>query len=126
MQDYGETLALEIPKTANYNPSLFAGAWDNYGAEKFLNYGSLGNGLFMINWPNCGNDYGKDLGRLVESEQAKREFFYECRNYSQNFAHFIQSSLGHRYGLAENVFPKTENILLLSLFILTTGKVAAC
>ncbi len=47
----------------------------------------------MINWLNCGNDYGKDLGRLIESEQAKSEFLHECRNYSQNFAHFIQFKL---------------------------------
>ena len=109
MQDYGEDLAPEIPQAANYDSSLFAGAWDNYGAEKFLNYGCLGNGLLMINWPNCGNDYGDDLGRMIESEQAKTEFLYECRNHSQNFAHFIQSSIGHRYGLAENAFPDIHN-----------------
>ncbi|MEL7245195.1 MAG: FAD-dependent oxidoreductase [Cyanobacteria bacterium J06573_2] len=109
MQDYGENLAPEIPQAPNYNPSLFTGAWDSYGAEKFLNYGCLGNGLFMINWPNCGNDYGDDLGRMIESEQAKNQFLYECRNHSQNFAHFIQSSIGRRYGLAENAFPDIHN-----------------
>ncbi|AFY55742.1 succinate dehydrogenase/fumarate reductase flavoprotein subunit [Rivularia sp. PCC 7116] len=109
MQDYCENLAPAITPASNYDSSLFAGAWDDYGAEKFLNYGSLGNGLLMINWPNCGNDYGEGLGRLVESEQAKSEFLYECRNYSQNFAHFIQSSLGRRYGLADNVFPTIKN-----------------
>lgn len=109
MQDYGEKLAPEIPQAPNYDSSLFTGAWDNYGAEKFLNYGCLGNGLLMINWPNCGNDYGDDLGRMIESEQAKREFLYECRNHSQNFAHFIQSKLGRRYGLAENAFPDIHN-----------------
>lgn len=109
MQDYGETLAPEILPTSNYNPFQFTGAWDNYGAEKFLNYGCLANGLFMINWPNCGNDYGEDLGRLIESEQAKTDFLYECCNYSHNFAHFIQSQLGLRYGLAENIFPQIQN-----------------
>ena len=63
----------------------------------------------MINYPNCGNDYGLYLGRLVESEEAKSEFLHECRNYSQNFAHFIQSQLGRRYGLAE-VFPQESKI----------------
>ncbi|MEM6754272.1 MAG: hypothetical protein AAF630_15015 [Cyanobacteria bacterium P01_C01_bin.38] len=28
----------------------------------------------MINWLNCGNDYGEDLSRMIESEQAKTEF----------------------------------------------------
>ncbi|MBV6628107.1 MAG: FAD-dependent oxidoreductase [Rivularia sp. (in: Bacteria)] len=109
MRDYGKNLAPEITPASNYDSSLFKGAWDDYGAEKFLNYGNLGNSLFMINWPNCGNDYGEGLTRLVESEQAKSEFLHECRNYSQNFAHFIQSSLGRRYGLAENVFPQIKN-----------------
>lgn len=62
MQDYGETLAPQIQKASNYDPSLFAGAWDNYGAEKFLNYGCLGNNLFTIDYPNCGNDYGSRFG----------------------------------------------------------------
>ena len=109
MQDYGETLAPEIPPASNYDSSLFAGAWDNYRAEKLLNYGCLGNNLFTINWPNCGNDYGLNLRRLVESEQVKGEFLHECRNYSQNFAYFIQFQLGCRYGLAENVFPAIDN-----------------
>ncbi len=109
MQDYGENVAPEIPQASNYDSSAFAGAWDNYGAEKFLNYGCLGNNLFMMNWPNCGNDYGEDLTRMIESKQASSEFLHECRNHSQNFAHFIQSQLSRRYGLAENVFPAIDN-----------------
>ena len=58
MQDFGEAIAPEIPAAPNYNASQFAGAWDNYGAEQFLNYGRLSEGLLMINWPICGNDYG--------------------------------------------------------------------
>ncbi len=58
----------------------------------------------MMNWPNCGNDYGEDLSRMIESEQANNELLHECRNH-KNLAHFIQSQLSRRYGLAENVFP---------------------
>ncbi|MEA5579844.1 FAD-dependent oxidoreductase [Nodularia harveyana UHCC-0300] len=105
MEDFGEDVAPEIPPAPNYDPSLFAGAWDNYGAEKFLNYGRLPGGRFMINWPICGNDYGEGVGRLIESEAAKNDFLQECRWHSQNFAHFIQKNLGRRYGLAESVFP---------------------
>jgi FAD dependent oxidoreductase len=105
MQDFGESQATEIPPAPNYDPSKFAGAWDEYGPLKFLNYGRLPGGLFMMNWPICGNDYGEGLGRLLESEQAKSDFLRECRYHSQNFAHFIQNQLGRRYGLAENVFP---------------------
>jgi hypothetical protein len=81
------------------------GAWDNYGAEQFLNYGRLPGGLFMINWPLCGNDYGEGVGRLVESTDKQQQFLQEARWHTQGFAHFIQSQLGHRYGLADNIFP---------------------
>ncbi|WP_017652035.1 FAD-dependent oxidoreductase [Fortiea contorta] len=105
MQDFGADVAPEIPPASNYNPSVFAGAWDGYGGETFLNYGRLPGGLLMINWPICGNDYGEGLGRLIESESSRWEFIQECRCHSQNFAYFIQNQLGRRYGLAAGVFP---------------------
>lgn len=112
MQDFGEALAPEIPAAPNEDPSQFAGAWDGYGAEQFLNYGRLPGGLFMINWPIRGNDYGKDLGRLIETEETRREFLQECRWHSQNFARFIQNQLGRRYGLAPNIFPHPPSLPL--------------
>jgi hypothetical protein len=113
MQDFGDDLAPEIPAAPNYNPSLFDGAWENYGAEQFLNYGRLPGDRFMINWPIKGNDYGEGVGRLVESETSKAQFLQESRWHSQNFAHFIQSQLGRRYGLAEQVFPGAETAFAL-------------
>jgi len=109
MQDFGEEVAPEIPSAPNEDLSMFAGAWDGYGGEKFLNYGRLPGGLLMINWPICGNDYGKGVGRLIETEASRSEFLQECRWHSQNFARFIQNQLGHRYGLAEQVFPEYQN-----------------
>ncbi|WP_315787683.1 FAD-dependent oxidoreductase [Fischerella sp. JS2] len=109
MQDYGETVAPEIPPVPNYDPSLFAGAWDGYGAENFLNYGRLPGNRFMINWPIHGNDYGEGTGLLIKSESARRNFQRECLWHSQNFAHFIQNQLGRRYGLANGIFPQTQN-----------------
>ncbi len=105
MQDFGDS-APEIPKAPNYDESLFIGAWDNYGADKFMNYGRLPGNRFMINWPQQGNDWGVEVGRLIESEAKRQEFLQECFWHSQNFAHFIQSQLGRRYGLAANVFPE--------------------
>ncbi|MBD2421335.1 FAD-dependent oxidoreductase [Anabaena cylindrica FACHB-243] len=108
MQDFGESIAPEILPAPHYDPSLFTGAWSDYGAEKFLNYGRSPDGRFMINWPICGNDYGKKADRLIESEIARREFEQECFWHSQNFAHFIQTQLGRRYGLATGVFPSVS------------------
>ncbi|RAM52659.1 MAG: FAD-dependent oxidoreductase [Hapalosiphonaceae cyanobacterium JJU2] len=110
MQDYGEAIAPEIPSAPNYDPSLFTGAWDDYGAENFLNYGRLPGNRFMINWPIHGNDYGEGVGRLIQPEAAKQEFHQECFWYSQNFAHFIQNQLGRRYGLADGIFPQIPKI----------------
>jgi len=108
MQDFQTGVAPEIPPAPNYDPTLFTGAWDEYGAEKFLNYGRLPGGQFMINWPICGNDYGEKIGRLLESEVERLEFEAECFQHSQNFAHFIQTQLGQRYGLGKSVFPSTS------------------
>ncbi|WP_448267049.1 FAD-dependent oxidoreductase [Nostoc sp. DSM 114159] len=113
MQDFGEAIAPEIPTAPNYNSSQFTGAWDAYGAETFLNYGRLPGGLFMINWPICGNDYGEGVGRLIESDVSRGEFIQESRWHSQNFAHFIQKQLGRRHGLAEKVFPHTSTAFAL-------------
>ncbi|MEH1901748.1 MAG: FAD-dependent oxidoreductase [Nostoc sp.] len=113
MQDFGETVAPEIPAAPNHNPSQFTGAWDGYGAEIFLNYGRLPGGLFMINWPICGNDYAEGVGRLIESDVSRGEFIQESRWHSQNFAHFIQKHLDRRYGLAKKVFPHTPTAFAL-------------
>lgn len=109
MRDFGEVVAPEIPAAPHDDPSQFTGAWDNYGAEQFLNYGRLPGGLFMINWPIRGNDYGENLGRLIETEEMRREFLQECRWHSQNFARFIQNQLGRRYGLAPGLFPSSPH-----------------
>ena len=111
MRDFGKSKAPEIAKTPNYDPSKFENAWTKYGAEAFLNYGRLPGNRFMINWPTCGNDYGEGVARLLDRQTRTHsaaklsQFLQEARDHSQNFAHFIQSQLGHRYGLAEDTFP---------------------
>lgn len=106
LQDYGEGQnAPLIHAPVNYDPQNYVGAWDRYGAESFLNYGRLPHNLFMINWPHKGNDYGENLNRLIISDSQRQEFLQEAFAHSQCFAHFIQSNLGRRYGLAKNTFP---------------------
>jgi hypothetical protein len=108
MQDYGEgASAPEIPAPFIEDCSRFLGAWDNYGPESFLNYGRLPGNRFMINWPIQGNDYGEGVGRLVETDASRLAFLQEARSHSQSFARFIQSELGPRYGLAEDIFPSS-------------------
>ncbi len=105
LQDYGiSNSAPQISKFSD-NTSCFQSAWDNHGKEQFLNYGRLPGERFMINWPLHGNDYGRNLGRLIESTPARREFLQEAYEHSCNFAAFVQEHLGKRYGLATNNFP---------------------
>ncbi|MEG4997582.1 FAD-dependent oxidoreductase [Microcoleus sp. B4-D4] len=106
MQDFGEGAAApEIPAPPVDNPDRFIGAWKDYTPEKFLNYGRLPGGLLMINWPIRGNDYGEKVDRLIESTASRQEFLQESFWHSQSFARFIQTQLGRRYGLAQNIFP---------------------
>lgn len=110
IQDFGKQTAPEIPLLQD-ELAQFAGVWDGYGSEQFLNYGRLPGGLLMINWPQCGNDYGKGVGRLIESEASRHQFLQESRWHTQSFARFIQTQLGRRYGLADQVFPSTPHSL---------------
>jgi len=105
MQDFGDINAPEIPVPPIADLEQFAKAWEGYGGEKFLNYGRLPGDRFMINWPQQGNDYGVKLVRLIQSAAARQEFLQEAFWHSQSFAHFIQSALGSRYGLAASIFP---------------------
>lgn len=105
MQDYGEGATAPLIPSAGSRAS-FTGAWEGYGPERFLNYGRLPGNRFMINWPQQGNDYGVGLERLIESDVARFNYWQEAKKHSQEFASFIQSKLGRRYGLAEDVFPK--------------------
>ncbi len=100
-----------IPARPPADLEQFTGAWEDYGPEALLNYGRLPGNLLMINWPQWGNDYGIGLERLITSQQAKLEFFQEARWHSQNFAQFIQTQLGQRYGLATDVFPASQGAI---------------
>lgn len=109
LQDFGpDQTAPEIPAPPNYDPSQFEGAWDGYGVEMFLNYGRIPGDRFMLNWPQCGNDYHQNLARLVDSPAKRQVFLNEARDYSQGFARFLQEHLGRRYGLATDLFPTAQ------------------
>ncbi len=112
MQDFGAGVAApEIPAPPVDNPDRFTDARKGYTPEQFLNYGRLSGGLLMINWPIRGNDYGEKVDRLIASQSSRQEFLQESLWHTQSFARFIQTQLGPRYGLAQNIFPisQTEN-----------------
>ena len=107
LQDDGAGQAAPpIQPTADYDPSQFQTAWQGYGPDRFLTYGQLPQRQFMLNWPQQGNDYGVWLQRLVVNPAEQRAWAKEAIAHSQNFAYFIQSALGPRYGLATTAFPQ--------------------
>jgi FAD dependent oxidoreductase len=109
LQDYGEDqTAPLIPVPPNYNPNRYQAAWTQHGGPHGLNYGRLPGDRFMLNWPIHGNDYGEGVHRLLGNATARRAFYQEALWHSLGFAHFIQRSLGERYGLAIGTFPWTE------------------
>jgi hypothetical protein len=109
MRDFGEgQTAPKIPAPPNYEARRFAGAWENYGGQKCLDYGRLPGDRFMINWPIQGNDYGEGLERLLGTPEDRSAFFQEAKNHSLGFAHYIQRELGDRYGLAEDTFDTAD------------------
>lgn len=62
----------------------------------------------MMNWPTHGNDYGEGVARLLGSESDRQAYFQEAIWQSQGFAHYIQTELDARYGLAIGTFPTTN------------------
>lgn len=112
MQDFGaDQVAPSIPAPPVETASdRFANAWTQYGGEHFLNYGRLPGDRFMINWPIHGNDCGEDVQRLVGNSSERQAFLQAAHWHTQSFARFIQTQLGRRYGLAEDIFPLTSGL----------------
>ena len=112
LRDAGEgQVAPPIAPADNYDASQFQGAWAGYGAAKFLTYGGLPQRQFMLNWPQQGNDYGQGLERLIQGETAWRAWAAEAIAHTRNFAHFIQTEIDPRYGLATGAFPTLPGAL---------------
>jgi FAD dependent oxidoreductase len=111
LRDFGlGSVSSQILAPVVDTPEAFVGVCEGYGWEQFLNYGRLPENQFMMNWPQQGNDYGVDLGRLIHSDETRKEFLQEAYWYSQSFARFLQTQLGQQYGLADDVFPMHEGL----------------
>ena len=106
LQDNGTA---SFPINSTEQPQ-FQCPWANYGSQDFLNYGKLTSELYMINWPLGGNDYGENLNRLVGTESSKQAYLKEAYEHSYSFASYLQTELGNNYGLAENIFPQSNDL----------------
>ncbi len=141
IKDYGDKLAPEIPKPVGYTPELaqrrFWCSFDNkkirdkellkkyrlhaktdrfFSPESFITYGQISPDIFMINWPKCGNDYSIKINRIFKDQAEKERFDKEAKTYSLWFARYIQENLGRRFGLAQEIFPKTNGFAVIPYY----------
>lgn len=122
LQDFGMGSDKTIPKPANYDPAEFACACahadpitDNaptLDCGKMLDYGKLPSGKYMINWPNCGNDYYVNLVELSPEERVLE--IQKAKQTTLRFVYFIQHELGFKHlGLAENEYPTEDGLPMI-------------
>jgi len=117
LKDYGKDMT--IPRPDGYDPSIFTCACDHADptsfddptndCQKMLNYGKLPNGKFMINWPNCGNDFYLNI--IEENRENRLIALKEAKMHSLRFVYYIQNELGFKnLGLADDEFPTADKL----------------
>lgn len=122
LQDYGPGADMTIPKPANYDPSEFSCACSHsdpttdvvpaLDCQKMISYGRLPNGKYMINWPNCGNDFYVNMVELSPEERIKE--IEKAKQITLRFVYFIQQELGFKHlGLAEGEYPTKDHLPLI-------------
>ncbi|MEB2782916.1 FAD-dependent oxidoreductase [Algoriphagus sp. C2-6-M1] len=122
LQDYGNGADKTISKPSNYDPDEFACACahadpisDNVptlDCDKMLNYGKLPNGKYMINWPNCGNDYYVNIVEMNPEDRS--EALEAAKQASLRFIYYIQHDLGYQHlGIAEDEYPTEDNLPMI-------------
>ncbi len=93
------------PRATQTIPSLlFPQTFRHHDPERMLSYGGLGNGLYMINWPQDGNDYGVDLDRLLTPDRHK--VHQEAQDHTRQFVHYLQQVFGECLGPAVDHGPE--------------------
>ena len=106
-----------LKKPNNYDPKEFSccctkkadGIFQEIGdCQQMLNYGKLPNNKYMINWPNCGNDFYLNWPELTKNEYEFK--INEAKEYSLRFVYFIQNDLGFKNLRIANEFPTSDQM----------------
>ena len=109
-----------VKKPKNYTPADYACACKREGGEMFgsvtdcqqmLNYGKLPNKKYMINWPNCGNDYFVDWPNMNKKEQE--DALQRAKAFTQGFVYYIQNELGFKNLRLAEEFPTKDNFPMI-------------
>ncbi|MGX1929798.1 FAD-dependent oxidoreductase [Flagellimonas sp. 2504JD4-2] len=118
LKDVGDSRSRKglVKKPKNYAPDAYACACKREGGEMFgsvadcdqmLTYGKLPNEKYMINWPNCGNDYFVNWPEMTEAEQE--EAIKKAKIFTQGFVYYIQNDLGYKNLRLADEFPTKDN-----------------
>lgn len=82
------------------------------GCEQMLNYGKLPNDKYMVNWPNCGNDFY--VGWPTLSALERQEKIVEAKAFTQGFVYYIQNELGFKNLRVAEEFPTKDNFPMIA------------
>lgn len=109
-----------VRKPKNYDPKAYECACKRETGEMFggvsgctqmLNYGRLPNNKYMMNWPNCGNDFYLSWPKL--SPKERQEKLKEAKAFTQGFVYYIQNELGFKNLRVFNEFPTKDNFPMI-------------
>ncbi|MCB9291164.1 MAG: FAD-dependent oxidoreductase [Lewinellaceae bacterium] len=123
LKDYGEGADKTIERPEGYTPEAFRCACipgleegqEGMSCKQMLAYGRLPNDKYMINWPNCGNDYYLNIIERTPEERAKA--LVEARQHSLGFLYFIQTEAGFSsLGLADGEYPTPDGLPMIPYY----------
>ncbi len=109
-----------VKKPKNYNPEAYACACKRENGEMFggvssceqmLSYGKLPNNKYMINWPNCGNDFYVNWPEL--STKERQEKLHMAKTFTQGFVYYLQNELGFKNLRVSEEFPTKDNFPMI-------------
>lgn len=79
--------------------------------QQMLNYGKLPNNKYMINWPNCGNDFYLNWPELTQEQ--RRAKLKEAKKFTQGFIYYIQNKLGYKNLRIGREFPTKDGFPMI-------------
>ena len=109
-----------VKKPKNYDPKAYECACKREdgemfggvsGCEQMLNYGKLPNNKYMMNWPNCGNDFYADWPNMTSEERQDK--LKEAKAFTQGFVYYIQNELGFKNLRVAEEFPTKDGFPMI-------------
>jgi hypothetical protein len=109
-----------VKKPKNYDPKNYECACKREDGEMFggvsncqqmLDYGKLPNNKYMMNWPNCGNDFYLNWPELTSQQRTER--LKEAKQFTQGFVYYIQNELGFKNLRVAEEFPTKDKFPMI-------------